>query len=68
MRNALERASARQTAVHVAAGSVAKALLVELGVTVSGRVVEIGGADDDAGWRDATDAARTERDTIGGVV
>ena len=42
VRNALERASARQTAMHVAAGSVAKALLAELAVTVSGRVVEIG--------------------------
>ena len=68
IRNALERASARQTAVHVAAGSVAKGLLAEIGVTVSGRVVEIGGADTDAGWRDATDAARTDRDTLGGVV
>jgi chorismate synthase len=34
VRNALERASARHTAVHVAAGSVAKALLRELGVEV----------------------------------
>jgi chorismate synthase len=68
VRNALERASARQTAVHVAAGSVAKALLAELGVTVSGRVVEIGGADNDAGWRTATDAARADRDTLGGIV
>ena len=34
VRNALERASARHTAVHVAAGSVAKALLGELGVAV----------------------------------
>ncbi len=32
VRNALERASARQTAVHVAAGAVAKALLAEIGV------------------------------------
>jgi chorismate synthase len=68
VRNALERASARQTAMHVAAGSVAKALLAELGVTVSGQVVEIGGADDDAGWRKATDAARADRDTLGGIV
>src|SRR5512132_678279 len=38
VRNALERASARQTAVHVAAGAVAKRLLAEIGVTVAGRV------------------------------
>ena len=43
VRNALERASARSTAVHVAAGAVAKALLAELGIGVEGRVVEIGG-------------------------
>jgi len=68
VRNALERASARQTAVHVAAGTVAKTLLAEIGVSVSGRPVEIGGADTEAGWKDATDAARSERDTLGGVV
>jgi chorismate synthase len=36
VRDALERASARQTAVSVAAGAVAKALLSELGVAVRG--------------------------------
>jgi chorismate synthase len=68
VRNALERASARQTAVNVAAGAVAKELLAEIGFTVAGRVVEIGSADSDAGWREATDAARADRDTLGGVV
>src|SRR5262245_37846432 len=43
VRNALERASARHTAVHVAAGAVAKALLAEIGIRVEGRPVEIGG-------------------------
>src|SRR5438105_12349771 len=65
VRDALERASARHTAAHVAAGAVAKALLAEIGVTVSGLVVEIGGAED---WHGAIDAARAERDTLGGVV
>jgi len=68
VRNALERASARQTAVHVAAGAVAKALLGEIGVSVAGTVVEIGGAATEEGWREATDAARADRDTLGGVV
>jgi chorismate synthase len=68
VRNALERASARQTAVHVAAGAVAKALLAEIGITVAGSVAEIGGADTEEGWKDATDAARADRDTLGGVV
>src|SRR3954471_16443705 len=40
VRNALERASARHTAVHVAAGTVAKALLAEIGITVRGSTVD----------------------------
>jgi chorismate synthase len=68
VRNTLERASARQTAAHVAAGTVAKALLAEIGVTVTGRVLEIGGETSEEGWKRATDAARADRDTLGGVV
>src|ERR687888_1172009 len=61
VRDALERASARQTAVTVAAGAVAKALLRTIGVEVSGTV---GGE----GLEERVDAARADRDTIGGVV
>ncbi len=68
VRNALERASARHTAVHVAAGAVAKALLRELDIDVVGRPVEIGGETTDRGMREATDAARQDRDTLGGIV
>src|SRR5215475_14303837 len=68
VRNALERASARHTAVHVAAGAVAKALLTEIGIAVAGRPVEVGGAGGDDGMKEATDAARKDRDTLGGVV
>jgi chorismate synthase len=67
-RDALERASARQTAAHVAAGAVAKALLGEIGVSVSGRVLEIGGEENPDAWERATDEARADRDTLGGVV
>jgi chorismate synthase len=67
-RNALERASARSTAIHVAAGAVAKALLAEIGIGVEGRVVEIGGETSEGGRIAATDAARADRDTLGGVV
>ena len=58
VRNALERAAARHTAVHVAAGAVAKALLHELGMAIEGRPVEIGGETSDEGMRAATDEAR----------
>ncbi|MGC4378647.1 chorismate synthase [Fictibacillus sp. Mic-4] len=43
MRNVLERSSARETTVRVAAGAVAKRILEELGVKVAGHVIEIGG-------------------------
>ncbi len=62
VRNALERASARHTAVHVAAGGVAKALLAAIGVSVRSSVV------DEAGLRANVDEARAERDTVGGIV
>ena len=61
VRDALERASARHTAAIVAAGAVAKALLREFGVTVEGRVLG-----DDLEQR--VDAARADRDTVGGIV
>jgi len=44
LRNVLERASARETAMRVAAGSVARRLLEELGVSIGSRVVSIGTA------------------------
>jgi chorismate synthase len=62
VRDALERASARHTAVAVAAGAVAKALLREIGVEVEGSVV---GLDELPG---RVDEARQDRDTIGGIV
>ncbi|HUF90231.1 MAG TPA: chorismate synthase, partial [Gemmatimonadota bacterium] len=42
---AIERSSARETAMRVALGAVAHALLRELGVAVFGHVVSIGGID-----------------------
>ncbi|KMT59789.1 chorismate synthase [Paenilisteria newyorkensis] len=43
MRNVLERSSARETTVRVAAGAIARKLLLELGIEVAGHVLEIGG-------------------------
>jgi len=60
-RDALERASARQTAVAVAAGSVTKALLAQIGVELESRVIT-------DGLEERIDEARAERDTVGGVV
>jgi chorismate synthase len=63
VRDALERASARHTAVHVAAGAVAKALLGQIGITVTGAALAEFGADPET-----VDAARKDRDTLGGTV
>jgi chorismate synthase len=63
VRDALERASARHTAVHVAAGAVAKALLATIDVTVEGAALPEWGADPET-----VDAARKEKDTLGGTV
>jgi chorismate synthase len=68
VRDALERASARHTAVVVAAGSVAKTLLGAIGVSVHGATREVGGARGEEAIREAVDAARADRDTLGGVV
>jgi len=57
-RDALERASARQTALTVAAGAVAKTLLAQIGVEVAGSVVQT----------DNVDEAKVDRDTVGGIV
>ena len=62
VRNALERASARHTAVHVAAGTVAKALLRAIGIEVHGTTV----AEETLQAR--IDEARAQRDTVGGLV
>ncbi|MGA8296861.1 MAG: chorismate synthase, partial [Acidimicrobiales bacterium] len=62
-RDVLERASARETAARVAAGSLAKALLAEIGVAVVSHVVAIGAASVSSGARpepedlDAVDAS-----------
>jgi chorismate synthase len=63
VRDALERASARHTAVYVAAGTVAKTLLREIGIEVAGQALPEAGADPAA-----VDEARHDRDTLGGRV
>lgn len=95
LRPVLERASARETAARVAAGSIAQQFLAQLGVRVRGYVRGVGDVrsehelpdEDDACWDGldtsalrtidadaegamvaAIDAARADRDTLGGVV
>ncbi len=65
-RNVLERASARETAARVAAGTIAKALLAELGTTVISHVIRMGEAavPDGAARPGATDIERIDESTV----
>lgn len=60
------RASARETAMRVAAGAVARLVIPE--VTVSARVAEIGGEADPAQWEALLDEARGNQDSLGAVI
>jgi chorismate synthase len=68
IRPALERASARETAASVAVGAICRALLSHFGITVSGRVIRIGPASDPAKFEQVIEAARTEGNTLGGII
>jgi chorismate synthase len=48
MRNVLERSSARETAMRVACGSIARFFLLELGIEIGSRVTRIGSVSDDS--------------------
>ncbi|MEQ8790677.1 MAG: chorismate synthase [Pirellulaceae bacterium] len=64
IRNILERASARETAVRVAAGALARQLLARFGIETIGYVVELGGVpippregtlEEQRAWRDQSE-------------
>jgi chorismate synthase len=63
-RYVLERASARESAARVAAGAVAKELLLQLGIDVASHVIRVGGVEleRDAAWEEV--AALRSRDEI----
>ena len=60
------RASARETAMRVAGGAVARLVIPE--VHIEARVVEIGGEGDAAKWDALLDEARTAGDSLGAIV
>lgn len=61
-RDVVERASARETVVRVAAGAIAAQFLEALGIRVLGHVAAIGGVGVRGGPGDDLDAARARRD------
>jgi chorismate synthase len=60
------RSSARETAMRVAGGAVARLIIPE--VTIEARVVEIGGESDAGRWDALLDQARAAGDSLGAVV
>jgi chorismate synthase len=63
LRDALERASARESAARVAAGAVCKLLLSECGVEIRSGVLSVGEARDDASRRDFAALERVRSDS-----
>ena len=60
------RASARETAMRVAGGAVARLVIPE--VNISASVVEIGGEADESRWEAMLDEARSNADSLGAIV
>jgi chorismate synthase len=60
------RASARETAMRVAGGAVGRLVIPE--VTITARVVQIGGVVDPAQWDAMIAAVKAEDDSLGGIV
>ncbi|HWR43642.1 chorismate synthase [Sporomusa sp.] len=67
IRDILERASARETATRVAVGSIAKQLLAVAGITITSRVLNIGGAQTEEAMINAIANAKTAGDSLGGI-
>ena len=60
------RSSARETAMRVAGGAIARLVVPE--VNISASVIEIGGEADESRWEDVLDDARAAGDSLGAVV
>ena len=60
------RASARETAMRVAGGAVARLVIPEVNIAAS--VVEIGGECDESRWEAMLDEARASGDSLGAIV
>ncbi|MFH1287467.1 MAG: chorismate synthase [bacterium] len=70
IRNVLERSSARETAVRVAAGALCKLFLKEFGIDVSSRIFEVGGIEAKGAGKAIEakiDEAVKNGDSLGGI-
>ena len=67
VRDILERSSARETTMRVAAGAVCKIFLRECGIEISSEVLSVGGAIGETEIKNRIDAAKSKGDTAGGI-
>jgi len=67
VRDILERSSARETAMRVAAGALCKIFLQCCGVEIGGKVLSVGGVTGETEIKNRIDAARAAGNTVGGV-
>lgn len=62
------RASARETAARVVAGSVAKQMLAQKGISIHAELVQVGEETNPERFAETIDAVRREGDSIGGII
>ncbi|MCK4993636.1 MAG: chorismate synthase [Candidatus Omnitrophica bacterium] len=67
IRCVLERASARETVVRVAAGSICKILLREFGISIKSTRISVGGQTSFKKIKEIIDIAKNKGDSLGGV-
>lgn len=67
MRCVLERASARETVIRVAAGSICKILLREFGISIQSTRISVAGETNENMIKEKIDMARKQGDSLGGV-
>ena len=67
VRDILERSSARETTMRVAAGAVCKIFLKACGVEITSEILSVGGAEGDEAIRNRIDYAKSHGDTVGGI-
>jgi len=68
LRPGFERASARETAPRVALGAICRALLRQFAIEVTGNITQIADETDPARFAACIETARTEGETLGGII
>lgn len=62
------RASARETAARVVAGTIARMELKRKGITIEAKLVQVGEEKDPMRFRETIESVRAEGDSIGGII